>query len=354
MIIFKNILILVLLSLCLFLSYMLFQDNENASKQTFEDFGLATLAQKHNLYIGSAVNSTYLLEDAKYQQLLSKEVNMITTENEMKFDIIHPEPSQYNFSKADQIVSFGIKNNMKVRGHTLVWHHRIPPWLEQGDYTKDEMKEILKKHIQTIVKRYKGKVYAWDVVNEAYNEDGSLKDSIWLRTIGPEYIALSFQWAHDADPNALLFYNDFNIEGMNPKSDAVYGMIKYFKRKNIPISGLGYQLHTKISNSLNEWKIKENLDRVSKLNMEIQLTEVDITVGDGNEKLGSLNSMFDKQADMYSKVLKTCLETNSCTAFIMWGISDKYTARKENKYPLIFDANYQPKKAYWSLVEMLE
>jgi len=315
---------------------------------------LSSLASNNNIFIGTAVSSKYINTDEKYKNIIADEFNIITTENEMKFDLIHPERERYNFLQSDALVNFGIEHNKKIRGHTLVWHRRIPEWLEKGQYSKAEMKAILKQHIQTIVGRYKGEIYAWDVVNEAFNEDGTLKDSIWLRTIGKEYIALSYKWAHEADPNALLYYNDFNIEEINAKSDAVYGLFQYFKRNNIPIDGLGMQMHTSIADPYNLEKVKNNIARMGKLNLDVQITELDISLGKYKKNSKVLGKLLTEQSAHYSDILNVCLATSTCTGLIMWGFTDKYTARKENEFPLILDNEYKPKPAYWSLFNTLE
>ncbi|MGG4466536.1 endo-1,4-beta-xylanase [Paenibacillus alvei] len=345
----KNKNLILLLFICSIPFFMQFEKDTNKVRIT-----LSSLASNNNIFIGTAVSSKYINTDEKYKNIIDDEFNIITTENEMKFDLIHPERERYNFLQSDALVNFGIEHNKKIRGHTLVWHRRIPEWLEKGQFSKAEMKSILKKHIQTIVGRYKGEIYAWDVVNEAFNEDGTLKDSIWLRTIGKEYIALSYKWAHEADPNALLYYNDFNIEEINAKSDAVYGLFQYFKRNNIPIDGLGMQMHTSIADPYNLEKVKNNIARMGKLNLDVQITELDISLGRYKKNSKVLGKLLNEQSAHYSDILNVCLATSTCTGFIMWGFTDKYTARKENEFPLILDNEYKPKPAYWSLFNTLE
>ncbi|MGM7721731.1 endo-1,4-beta-xylanase [Metabacillus sp. Hm71] len=309
---------------------------------------LRELAQKEGFYIGTAISLSPLINDPNYEEVLSEEFNIVTIENEMKFSSIHPGKNSFDFSKSDKLVRYAIDNNQKVRGHTLVWHKSIPDWLEHGDFTKEEMKKILKEHIQTVVSRYKDKVYAWDVVNEALNDDGTLRDSIWLRTIGPEYIRLAYYWAHEADPDALLFYNDYGIAGINPKSDALYSMLKDFKEDGVPISGVGYQMHTRIGQDINLRKVKKSMDRLNKIDIQTHITELDIGIVDR----GSMNYRLNKQSKMYSNILSICLKTESCTALVVWGFTDKYTWRREEEKPLIFDSNFEPKDSYWSLLKI--
>lgn len=344
----KIILILVLLiaitSVCIFLF-------SNKDKKESTDITLRSLADKKDFYIGGAVNSLYLDNDSDYSNVIGRELNLITTENEMKFGIIHPEKYRYDFSSADKIVDFAITNKQKVRGHTLVWHHQIPKWLEEGQYSKEEIKEILRQHIQTVVGRYRGQIYAWDVVNEAFNDDGTLRDNFWLKTIGPEYIELSFQWAHEADPKALLFYNDYGIEAINAKSIKVLETLKTLREKGVPIDGIGLQMHTWIVNGTNINELKTILNNYGSVGLQVEITELDIGVAEAKESKKTKEKL---QADLYSSIFTTCLSSESCSAVVLWGITDKYTYRIEEEEPLIFNRKYKPKEAYWSILESLQ
>ncbi|MED4224247.1 endo-1,4-beta-xylanase [Neobacillus cucumis] len=313
---------------------------------------LRYLAEKRKFYVGSAVDSNLLRSSSKYTKILGSQLNMIATENEMKFDLIHPQKSKYNFEPADKIIEFAEKNNQVVRGHTLVWANRVPAWVQSGNYNKEQMKQILKQHIQTVVGHYKGKIYAWDVINEAITKDGKLNDSIWLRTIGPEYIQLAFQWAHEADPNALLFYNDNGMENNNKKFNALYRLLKKFKDSNVPIDGIGYQMHSWIARDIDYSNLSNQFQMLRETGLQVQITEMDI--GMASPKNESYPSKAQKQAEIYSKVLDTCLKNSNCSAFVMWGITDRYTPKYKPEKPLIFDSEFKPKKSYWSLVNTLK
>jgi endo-1,4-beta-xylanase len=310
-------------------------------------------AEKKNLLIGSAVRYDPLMEEENYQETLKEEFNIITVENEMKFSAIHPEPYVYNFRKADEIVDFANENNMKVRGHTLVLRS-LPDWLTKGNYSKQEVITILKSHIQTVVSQYRGKVFAWDVVNEAFTDDGEYRDNFWLRKIGPEYIKFAFQWAHEADPDALLFYNDYSNEEINNKSNAIYEHIKKLKDKGIPVHGVGFQMHTDINNEYNYQSIQENMKRLSELNLQVHITELDIKLQDSHL---SLQKRGEKQTKLYGDILSTCLTATNCKALVMWGFTDKHSwipeQTKLEDYPHIFDSDYKPKPSYDELNDIL-
>ena len=170
---------------------------------------LRSLAQARGIAIGAAVGPQYLRDEPAYAETLGREFSMLTPENAMKFGLVHPDRDRYDFTDADYIVDFAEAHGMQVRGHNLVWHFQLPTWLTEGTWTRDELIAILHEHITTVVGHYRGRVAAWDVVNEAVGDDGSLRDTIWLRGIGPEYVDMAFRWAHEADPDALLFYNDY-------------------------------------------------------------------------------------------------------------------------------------------------
>src|ERR1700674_5223278 len=216
---------------------------------------LREAAQASGMLIGTAVRPAQLSE-AAYASTLAREFNMLEPEDVLKWEVVHPERQAFDFSQGDQIVDFATRHGMKVRGHTLVWHQQNPKWLTEGKYTSGELAQILEKHIKTVVGHYRGKIFAWDVVNEAFDELqlGKLRSTIWrdqpgivLAGNGTSYIERCFRWAHEADPQALLFYNEAGAEVVNPKSDAIYAMVRDFRRRDVPIDGVGLQMHISIS-----------------------------------------------------------------------------------------------------------
>ncbi|SEM93663.1 endo-1,4-beta-xylanase [Lihuaxuella thermophila] len=321
------------------------QPSPASGKQT----SLRELAKKKNLLIGTSLRHWPFTREHKYREILYREFNTITIENAMKIENIHPQPDHYNFSESDLLVDFASDHQMKVRGHTLVWDKGLPTWITEGKYSKEETKRILKEHIQMIVSHYKGKVFAWDVVNEAFHDDGTYRDNFWFRSIGPEYIELAFRWAHEADPDALLFYNDYNNEGSNAKSDTIYQMISDFKKRGVPIHGVGFQLHTAIDQKPDLKAISKNMKRLADLNIQVHITELDVKV---NKKQAATKEAWDQQAEIYGDLLKTCLSASNCKAFIMWGFTDRHSWLEEYS-PLIFDKNYNPKPAYQKLIDIL-
>jgi endo-1,4-beta-xylanase len=320
---------------------------------------LRSLAEAHGLLVGTAVAPGWL-EDATYAEFLTREFNTVTPENSMKFEVVHPEPDRYDFREGDAIVEFARQNGLKVRGHTLVWGNQLPKWLLEGDYTREQWIEILREHITTVVGRYRGAnndhtVIAWDVVNEAVGQQGELFDNFWLQRIGPEYIPLAFQFAHEADPEALLFYNDNAGEGLNPKSQGIYNLVQGLVKSGVPIDGVGLQMHTFINAAPSTLELATNMKRLGDLGLQVQITEMDVRT---QYSPASLPEKLKEQANVYRQVMAACLQSPTCSGFSTWGLTDRYSwipgFTGKPDYPLLFDENYQPKPALEALLELLQ
>jgi endo-1,4-beta-xylanase len=313
---------------------------------------LRHFAQVRGMQIGAAVAESPLRNEDLYAETIAREFNMLTPENAMKFGPLHPDPDRYNFDAADTIVNFAEEHSMQVRGHTLVWHSQLSPWLTEGNWTRDELTQILREHITTVVGHYQGRVVAWDVVNEAIADDGSLRETIWLRGIGPEYIDMAFRWAHEADPDARLFYNDYNGEGLSPKSDAIYALVRDLLQRGVPIHGVGLQMHVSVDWSPDPQDVAANMERLSALGLEVHITEMDVRIQD----LATEEDLA-KQALIYRDMLRVCLSVQNCEAFVLWGATDRHSWIPQF-FPgwdsaLIFDKSYRPKPAYNALIDEL-
>jgi endo-1,4-beta-xylanase len=316
-------------------------------------------ADRIGILVGTAVNPAYLSEDA-YTSTLAREFNMIEAEDAMKWTGIRPDEKTFNFDSADRLVDFAQTHNMKVRGHNLLWGIHNPKWLADGHYTSQQLADLMQEHIRRVVERYRGKVFAWDVVNEAFDENGALRDSIWYNQPGiglakknTGYIEQAFLWARAADHQAQLFYNETGAEAVNRKSDAVYKMVKDFKKHGVPIDGVGFQMHIFNMNP-DVQSISDNIARFAKLGMQVHITEMDVALpvdADGNplhpEDLA-------RQAEIYSQIARACLQHRSCTAFQTWGFTDKHSwipwfTHGTKGDGLIFDKQYHAKPAYDAL-----
>jgi endo-1,4-beta-xylanase len=337
--------------------------------------GLGAAAPEHSLreaargsgmLIGAAVRPGQLSE-AAYASTLAREFNMAEPEDALKWEVVHPGPQSFDFSQADQVVDFATRHGMKVRGHTLVWHRQNPKWLTEGKYTSGELAEILEKHIKTVVGHYRGKIFAWDVVNEASDElhPGQLRSTIWrdqpgigLAANGYAYMERCFRWAHETDPRALLFYNEgAETEVVNPKSDAIYAMVRDFRQRGVPIDGVGLQMH--ISNlHADVASISANIKRFTALGVQVHITEMDVSLAVDAKGNASPDDL-QRQADIYRKITAACLAYRGCTAIQTWGFTDKYSwigshSKHTQGAALLFDRDYRAKPAYGALRNALE
>lgn len=321
-----------------------------------QDQPLRELAEAHGIYIGAAAQSDLLEGD--YAGVLSREFNLLTTEWETKMCVTHPTPSTYDFERTDKLLAFADEHQMIVRGHTLLWHECFPDWLASGDYTREEAIDIMREYIHTVVERYKGRIAIWDVVNEGITDNGLFRSTPWYRMIGEDYIDLAFRFTHEADPDALLFYNDYGAEVLNRKSDAVYELVSELVENDVPIHGVGLQMHLQVGDVgdgryINREAVTENINRLGDLGLQVHLTELDFKhPGKADE------SVFERQARDYREVVEICLAAEPCTAIIVWGVTDLYSWRKSfdnnpDAAPLLFDENYQPKPAYTAVQQAL-
>ncbi|MFI6123023.1 endo-1,4-beta-xylanase [Streptomyces sp. NPDC051064] len=312
---------------------------------------LGALGQKAGLRIGTAVDTSALAEDVPYRAKAAGEFSSVTAENVMKWEAVEPQRGTHDWAAADELVDFAKKNGQLVRGHTLVWHNQLPAWLNEGDFTTAELREILRRHITDQVTHFKGEIWQWDVVNEAFNDDGTLRDSIWLRKLGPGYIADAFRWAHRADPKARLFINDYNIEGVNAKSTALYELVTELREQHVPVHGVGIQGHLGVQYSAPH-DIADNMLRFDRLGLETAITEADVRI-----PMPADSTKLEAQAEGYAVLLRGCLLTPGCNDFTVWGFSDTYSWVPDT-FPgegaaNIFDENYVPKPAYGTLRQTL-
>jgi endo-1,4-beta-xylanase len=323
--------------------------------QPLQAQSLRECAQKRGVSIGTAVRPQ-LFSERLYASTLAREFSMLEPEDAMKWWVIRSEEAKFDFTQADLVVNFAETHHMKVRGHTLVWGWSNPDWLSRNTFTTEQLRLLLQEHIERVVSRYRGRVFAWDVVNEAFDQDGSLKHSLWYDHPGiglsTDYIEQAFRWAHDADPEALLFYNDNGAETLNRKSDAIYAMVKDFKRRGVPIDGMGMQMHI-FDLKANTDSIARNIARFAALGLQVHITEMDIAVPVDAMGRASASDLA-RQADLYGEIAAACFASHGCTAIQTWGFTDKYSwigwkTKGAKGNALVFDDMYLRKNAYLGL-----
>ncbi|HVI86221.1 MAG TPA: endo-1,4-beta-xylanase [bacterium] len=316
---------------------------------------LRALGAARGFWIGAGdIHISPLSADAQYRDVLAREFNILTPGVAMKFSEVQPDIDRFTFDTADAVVAFARAHDMRVRGHTLVWHEALPQWLTAGQFGPDRLGAILKDHILTEVGHFRGRVSAWDVVNEGLDGGGGLRDTIWLRALGPDYIDQAFRWARQADPDVPLFYNDFGAEGMGPKSDGLYRLVRGMLERGVPIRGVGLQMHVSLDDGPRPADIAANMRRLTALGLEIQITEMDVRIQDTP---GPLAEKLAAQARYYHDILRACLAVPKCTALLTWGISDRDSWIPgffgHADAPLLFDAAFAPKPAYQALARAL-
>ena len=318
--------------------------------------------------IGAAVTPRSL--QGEDSALIVNQFNSITAENAMKMGPIHPKENEYFWKDADAIADFAKKHGLKMRGHTLCWHAQAPGWMfknEQGDtISKEVLLQRLKEHIATVVNRYKDRIYGWDVVNEVIDDNDTVfyRKSQWYKICGDEFIAKAFEYAHAADPKAILFYNDYNTE--NPKKrEKIYQMVKKLKDSGVPIHAVGLQGHWSVNNPSKE-ELEKSIQLFSSLGLQVQVTELDVSVyagrqggqliqGQRRDSVASFTpEMQQQQREKYKMMFDVFRKhRDKITGITFWNLSDRYSwldGRGRKNYPLLFDMNRQPKKVYWDVV----
>jgi len=295
---------------------------------------LGASAAEKGRYYGTAI-AAGRLGDSTYSSIAAREFNMITAENEMKWDATEPSQNSFSFSRGDQVYDFARSNGAQVRGHALLWHAQMPGWAQ--NMSGGTLRNATINHVTRVASYYRGKIHSWDVVNEAFADDGrgSRRDSSLQRT-GNDWIEAAFRAARAADPGAKLCYNDYNTDGINAKSTAVYNMVRDFRSRGVPIDCVGFQSH--LGTSL-PGDYQANLQRFADLGVDVQITELDIQQG-GN------------QATMYAQVTNACLAVARCNGITVWGVRDSDSWRT-GANPLLFDGSGNKKAAYTAVLNAL-
>ncbi|MGY1697763.1 endo-1,4-beta-xylanase [Geodermatophilus sp. SYSU D00814] len=349
--------------------------NEDQSYGQAKKNGLRTVAPD-DLVIGTAaaggghhVDAGYpdpFTYDKEYRRILAAEFSSVSPENQMKWDFIHPEPGVYNWGPADAIVDFAEANGQVVRGHTLLWHSQLPAWVHEIE-NPEELRAVLKEHIQTVVGRYAGRIQQWDVANEIFADtwddggvrlrDGSTGATAnpFIEKLGPGIVADAFRWAHEADPEAKLFLNDYAVEDWNEKSTAYYDLARQLLADDVPLDGFAFQAHLDLQYPF-PGTLQANMQRFDDLGLETAITELDVrfTLPEDGRPTPEL---LQEQADTYQGVLEACLAVEDCNSFTIWGFTDKYSwvpsfSAGQGAATVMFE-DYERKPAYWALHETL-
>lgn len=365
------------------LSFFTLQGCGNSQEQQQASSNTKSLSDEYrgDFKIGVALNRFQAAgEIPEATPLIQEHFNSITPENLLKWERVHPEPGQYNFEPADAFVEFGEQNDMFIVGHTLVWHSQVPDWVFETDNEevigRDALLQRMKAHIDSVVGRYQGRIHGWDVVNEAVLDNGGTRESKWHQIIGEDYIEKAFHYASEADPDAELYYNDYNL-WIPEKRDAAIRLVKRLQEKNIPIHGIGMQAHLKIDMPSVDL-IEQSIQAFSELGLKVMITELDIDVlpregqvdvempenGDVPQTLNPFtenlpDSMQQQLAERYVALFKLFKKhSDKIDRVTFWGLNDgqswlnNFPIRGRTNYPLLFDRKYEPKPAFRAVVDL--
>ena len=314
--------------------------------------------------VGSAISSKNLMNDSTFQNILNQEFSSITAENEMKMKWLQPEEGVFVWENADYIVNWALESGKQVHGHTLIWHEATPEWVKKYDGDSARLEQIMKNHIQTVVRHYKGRVRSWDVINETIeNGSGNWRKTIWYNNLGPGYLSRAHQYAHEADPDVLLFFNEYSLESDTAKLQGAVKVVDDMLTNNIPIHGIGFQFHTQIGKPPYK-RFEEIVQMFADKGLKIHFSELDICVN-GNVSEGAGINTFEKDLAEAQRVryrqfaeLMNEVPHQQRYAITTWGFTDKYTwirgYFKKMDWPLLFDEEYNKKPAYFGFLEGLK
>ncbi|MGA2382584.1 MAG: endo-1,4-beta-xylanase [Gemmatimonadales bacterium] len=321
---------------------------------------LDTAAAVKGRYFGTAVDTLFLAgANAAYFATLAREFSELTPGNVLKWGVLNRDSRfTYRYSFGDSVVSYAATHGMKVRGHTLVWHQQNPTWLTSATWSPDTLTAILLEHIANVVGHYKGKLYAWDVVNEALNDDGTRRSTIWAAGLGPTYIETAFRAARAADSSALLFYNDYNLEFTGPKQDSAYSLLADFKARGVPVDGIGFQAHFQInadgSGVPSRTALTATFQRFAALGLKNHITELDVRV----RTPGATAAELTAQSNAYGDIVAACLAVSACDTIVVWGLTDA-ESWVPSTFPgygsaLLFDNSHGKKATYYAVLSALK
>lgn len=302
---------------------------------------LHELAAAHGKYFGSATDNPEL-PDAAYAATLGSEFGQITPGNSMKWDTTEPVRGQFSFAKGDVVTDFAQQHGQTVRGHTLVWHNQLPGWV--GALPSAQVEAAMTHHITEVATHYRGVVSAWDVVNEPFNEDGTFRTSPFYTAMGSDYIATALRAAHAADPDAKLYINDYNVEGLGAKSDAMYALVSELLDEGVPLDGVGMQAHLAVQYGF-PYQMQANMQRFADLGLDVAVTELDVRM-----PLPADAAKTATQTSYYRQTTEACLAVARCVGITVWDYTDKYSW-VPSTFPgegaaNLYDENLLPKPAY--------
>lgn len=321
------------------------------SKVEHEYETLREAAEAEGTFIGTAVDGDLLRNNAEYSALLAREFNAVTPENATKWGSLEPRDDEYTFDDADSIVTTALAQDQPLKGHAFIWHRQLPSWVEAVD-DADELRVAMQEHIEATLEHYRGEIGVWDVVNEAV-DDGTpagYRDNVFYQMLGPDYIEEAFRMAKAADPEILLYYNDYGIERINAKSDFTYEMLRELVERGAPIDGIGMQSHLAVHRYPASGDLRENIRRFAELGLRVEISELD---GRTSSMVGTTEQRFEAQRVAFQETVASCVLEPGCVGVTLWGFLDRYSWLNDEgveEHGLIFDDNYAKKPSYFGVM----
>jgi endo-1,4-beta-xylanase len=301
--------------------------------------------------LGAAVAWDEFQSDSRLRDTFLRYFDQMTPENEMKWGSVHPEILYWNFTTADEMIDWARANGKRVRGHTLIWNKQNPSWVENGTWTRETLLVVMENHIKNTIEHFKDRVHEWDVVNEAIDINGHWTDNIWYRVIGPDYVDYAFRYAHEADPDARLYYNEQWLDlPDDPHSQGVIALMRDLRNRGIPVDGVGMQGHVSTQGSGTQSQVSEVMHRFTELGLDVAITEIDVRT----EGIAPPAEQLEAQRSVYGAYARACRLEPRCTSFSTWGIADPYSWYEDPALsPLLFDGDFNAKPAFYEVQDWI-
>lgn len=312
---------------------------------------LKALAREAGIDVGTAVEQNALANFPGYRTEVAREFSTLTPENAMKWDALEPERGELRWEGADAAVDFARDRDMLVRGHTILWHNQLPRWLGEGEWERAELRRVLRAHTRRVMERYRGRVAEWDVLNEIVADDGNgLRPSLWSEVLGDDFAGDVLRWAREADPDAKLYLNEIAADGISPKSDAFYALVRGLQQEDAPVDGVGFQAHFNLDGVPDGFE--DNLRRFSDLGLDVRITELDVAL-----PVPADDAARGRQADIYAQVARACRRVERCRGITVWGFTDRFSWIPATQPGFgdatLLDRELEPKPAYVAFGEAL-
>jgi len=309
-------------------------------------------ATSDRVTLGASVRANLIEHDSTYRSVFLKHFGSLTPENELKMNFVEQKRGQFTFGQADELVNLAIAHHKQIRGHVLVWGQALPDWVTSPSvpWTASSLRAVMKQYITEVMQHFGSRIKTWDVVNEAFTAQGTLVANLWSSVIGPSYIADAFRFAHEADPQASLFYNDWGMEWPGAKLNAVLKLVSQLRSEGVRVDGLGLQDHMTLESFPTQAQLQSSLEQIAAAGLKVEITEMTVSTTGFS---GTQAQALALQAEIYRQHATACWEVEACSRFTVWGVYDGVTYLGPAAEPVLFNAEFKTKPAYGAVVSAL-